>query len=146
MERVTKFRYLGITVSQDLTWSHHLRSVMKKANLRRLRDFKLPRRVLKNFYIHTVESILSENITTWMGNTTKQEKLALRRMVRSAERFIKAFLSNLHIYTKHPYLLYSPPHTHIYIYTHKYIYTCLTHTQQRTALGETCCYHSGEWL
>ncbi|KAK0154258.1 putative RNA-directed DNA polymerase from transposon BS [Merluccius polli] len=106
VERVEHFRYFGITISQDLTWSHHLSSIVKKANqrlyhLRRLRDFKLPLRVLRNFYTHIVESILCGSITTWMGNTTRRDQLALGRVVHSAERTIKTTLPNLQdIYTR----------------------------------------------
>lgn len=57
--------------------------------------------MLKNFYTHTVESILSGSIITWRGNITKRDQLALRRVVRSAERTIKTTLPNLQdIYTK----------------------------------------------
>ncbi|XP_055486754.1 collagen alpha-1(XXIV) chain-like [Leucoraja erinacea] len=90
----------------DLTWSHHLSSLVKKANqrlyhLRRLRDFKLPLRVLKNFYTHTVESILSGSIITWRGSTTERDQLALRRVLRSAEWTIQTTPPNLQdIYTK----------------------------------------------
>lgn len=45
VERVDTFKYLGVTISQDLSWTHHLRTIVKKARhlylLRRLRDFKL---------------------------------------------------------------------------------------------------------
>ncbi|KAK1795823.1 hypothetical protein P4O66_009846 [Electrophorus voltai] len=47
VERVDSFRYLGVHISQDLSWSHHTNSLEKKArqrlyHLRRLRDFGLP--------------------------------------------------------------------------------------------------------
>lgn len=99
------FKYLGVQISQDLTWSHHTATLVKKAHqclyhLRRLRDFKLPLRVLQHFYTCTIESILSGNITTWMGNTTQRDQQALMRVVRSAEKLIWTPLSNLQdIYT-----------------------------------------------
>lgn len=99
VEKMENFRYLGITISQDLTWSHHLSSVVKTAyqrlyHLRWLRDFKLPLRVLRNFYTQTVESILS-------GSITKRDQVALRREGGSAERTIETTLPNLqNIYTK----------------------------------------------
>ncbi|KAK1802877.1 hypothetical protein P4O66_021404 [Electrophorus voltai] len=69
-ERVDSFRYLGVHISQDLSWSHHTNSLAKKArqrlyHLRRLRDFRLPSKVLRNFYTCTIESILTGNITVW---------------------------------------------------------------------------------
>ena len=100
------FKYLGVNITQDLTWSCHINTLVKKARqrlycLRRLRDFKLPFMVLRNFYTCTIESILAGSITTWMGSTTQQDFLALRRVVRSAERTIRTTLPNLQdIYIK----------------------------------------------
>ncbi|XP_041841970.1 uncharacterized protein LOC121640325 [Melanotaenia boesemani] len=100
VERVDTFRYLGVTISQDLTWTQHITTTVKKARqrlylLRRLRDFKLPLRVLKNFYSCTIESILCGSITTWMGNCPKQDLLALKRVVRAAEWTTRTTLPNL---------------------------------------------------
>ncbi|KAK1792754.1 hypothetical protein P4O66_012672, partial [Electrophorus voltai] len=75
----------------DLSWSRHTNSLAKKArqhlyHLKCLRDFRLPSKVLWNFYTCTIESILTGNITVWFGNSTKQDRQALQRVVRSAER------------------------------------------------------------
>ncbi|KAK1784171.1 hypothetical protein P4O66_003983 [Electrophorus voltai] len=98
VERVDSFRYLGVHISQDLSWSRHTNSLAKKArqrfyHLRRLRDFRLPSKVLRNFYTCTIESILTGNITVWFGNSTKQDRQALQRVVRSAERITRNFLT-----------------------------------------------------
>ncbi|KAK1785723.1 hypothetical protein P4O66_019072 [Electrophorus voltai] len=90
VERVDSFRYLGVHISQDLSWSRHTNSLAKKAHqhlyhLRRLRDFRLPSKVLRNFYTYTIESILTGNITVWFGNSTMQDRQALQRVVHSAE-------------------------------------------------------------
>ncbi|KAK3521394.1 hypothetical protein QTP70_004125 [Hemibagrus guttatus] len=47
VERVDSFRYLGVHITQDLSWSCHINTVVKKAwqrlyHLRHLRDFRLP--------------------------------------------------------------------------------------------------------
>ncbi|KAK3553187.1 hypothetical protein QTP86_031764, partial [Hemibagrus guttatus] len=47
VERVDSFRYLSVHITQDLSWSCHINTVVKKArqrlyHLRRLRDFRLP--------------------------------------------------------------------------------------------------------
>ncbi|KAK1806993.1 hypothetical protein P4O66_004826, partial [Electrophorus voltai] len=60
VERVDSFRYLEVHISQDLSWSRHTNSLAKKArqclyHLRRLRDFRLPSKVLRNFYTCTIE-------------------------------------------------------------------------------------------
>uniref|UniRef100_A0A3P9IJZ8 Reverse transcriptase domain-containing protein n=1 Tax=Oryzias latipes TaxID=8090 RepID=A0A3P9IJZ8_ORYLA len=101
VERVNSFRYLGVHITQDLSWSCHINTVVKKArqrlyHLRRLRDFRLPSVVLRNFYSCTIESILTGNITTWFGNSTMQDRRALQRVVRSAERIIHTELPDLH--------------------------------------------------
>ncbi|KAK1784329.1 hypothetical protein P4O66_003518 [Electrophorus voltai] len=100
VERVDSFRYLGVPILQDLSWSHHTNSLAKKArqhlyHLRRLRDFRLPSKVLQNFYTCTIKSILTGNITVWFGNSTKQDRQALQRVVRSAERITHTELPDL---------------------------------------------------
>ncbi|KAK1802482.1 hypothetical protein P4O66_022153, partial [Electrophorus voltai] len=100
VERVDSFRYLGVHISQDLSWSHNTNSLAKKAlqhlyHLRRLRDFRLPSKVLRNFYTCTIKSILTGNITVWFGNSTKQDRQALQRVVRSAERITHTELPDL---------------------------------------------------
>ncbi|KAK3514726.1 hypothetical protein QTP70_029193, partial [Hemibagrus guttatus] len=101
VERLDSFRYLGVHITQDLSWSFHINTVVKKArqrlyHLRRLRDFRLPSKVLRNFYSCTIESILTGNITTRFGNSTMQDRPALQRVVRSAERIIRTKLPDLH--------------------------------------------------
>ncbi|KAK1799050.1 hypothetical protein P4O66_007312 [Electrophorus voltai] len=60
-----------------------------------LRDFRLPSKVLRNFYTCTIENILMGNITAWFGNSTKQDRQALQRVVCSAERIIHMELPDL---------------------------------------------------
>ena len=93
-------------VTTDLTWSTHLDTVVKKArqrlyHLRRLKKFRASQQVLRSFYSCTIESILTGNITAWYGNTSMQDRKALQRVVRSAERTLGGQLPNLNnIYTK----------------------------------------------
>ncbi|KAK1799599.1 hypothetical protein P4O66_000478 [Electrophorus voltai] len=100
VERADSFRYLGVHISQDLSWSHHTNSLAKKArqrlyHLRRLKDFRLPSKVLRNFYTCTIESILMGNITVRFGNSAKENRQALQRVVLSAERITHTELSDL---------------------------------------------------
>ncbi|KAK3516097.1 hypothetical protein QTP70_005428 [Hemibagrus guttatus] len=86
VERVDSFQYLGIHITQDLSWSCHVNTLVKKAwqrlfHLRRLKEFKLPSKVLKTFYTCTIESSLTGSITAWFGNSTKQDRQALQRVV-----------------------------------------------------------------
>ncbi|KAI5626366.1 gastrula zinc finger protein XlCGF28.1-like [Silurus asotus] len=100
VERVDRFRYIGVHITQDLSWSCRINTLVKKArqrlyHLRRLRDFKLPSQVLRTFYTCTIESVLTSSITSWFGNSTMQDRRAFQRVVRSAERTIRKEFPNL---------------------------------------------------
>ncbi|KAK3567138.1 hypothetical protein QTP86_010429 [Hemibagrus guttatus] len=79
VERVDSFRYLSVHITQDLSWSCHINTMVKKAqqqlyHLRRLRDCPL---------------------------STMQDRRALQRVVRSSECIIHTKLPDLHsIYSK----------------------------------------------
>ncbi|KAK1806291.1 hypothetical protein P4O66_000169 [Electrophorus voltai] len=60
-----------------------------------LRDFRLPSKVLRNFYTCTIKSILTGDITVWFGNSTKQDRQAFQRVERSAERITHTELPDL---------------------------------------------------
>ncbi|KAK3509541.1 hypothetical protein QTP70_001400 [Hemibagrus guttatus] len=69
VERVDSFRYLSVHITQDLSCSCHINTVVKKArqrlyHLRCLRDFRLYSKVLRNFYSCTIENILTGHIAT----------------------------------------------------------------------------------
>ncbi len=73
VEQVNSFKFLGVHITEDLTWSAHTDAVLKKAHqrlffLRRLRKFVMSPSILRSFYSCTVESILTGCITTWFGN------------------------------------------------------------------------------
>ncbi|KAK3548865.1 hypothetical protein QTP70_021277 [Hemibagrus guttatus] len=106
VERVDSFQYLGVQNTQDLSWSCPINTLVKKFrqhlyHLRRLKDFKLPSKVLKTFYTCTTEIILTGSITAWFGNSNKQDRQALQRVVRSVEHTIRTELPDLEtIYSK----------------------------------------------
>lgn len=106
VEKVSSYRYLGVHISEDLTWSTHISTLVKKArqrlyHVRRLRKFKISTALQKSFYIATVESVLSGSITAWYGNCSSQDKIALHRVIRCAERITRTALPGLQdIYTR----------------------------------------------
>ena len=106
VERVANFRYLGVTLSEDLTWTAHIDQVVKKARqrlyfFRRLRKYKLNRKILTNFYTCIIQSILTGNIISWFGNSTAKDRSRLQRVARAAERTIGGELPTLQgIYTR----------------------------------------------
>ncbi len=106
VERVSSFKFLGVHITEDLTWSAHTDAVLKKAHqrlffLRRLRKFGTSPRILRSFYTCTVESILTGCITAWFGNSTAGNRRALQRVVRTARHIVGGELPSLQdIYTR----------------------------------------------
>ncbi len=99
VERVSSFKYLGVNISEDLTWTTHIQTQVKKArqrlyHLRQLRKFRISPAILKTFYSGAIESVLTQCIWVWYGNSWNQDCKALQRVVRLAER-IRGLLSPL---------------------------------------------------
>ncbi len=106
VERVNSFKFLGVHITEDLTWSTHTDAVLKKSHqrlffLRRLRKFGMSPSILRSFYTCTVESILTGCITAWFGNSTAGNRKALQRVVRTARHIVGGELPSLQdIYTR----------------------------------------------
>ncbi len=106
VERVSSFKFLGIHITEDLTWSAHTDAVLKKAHqrlffLRRLRKFGTSPRILRSFYTCTVESILTSCIAAWFGNSTAGNRKTLQRVVRTARHIVGGEIPSLQdIYTR----------------------------------------------
>lgn len=91
VERVPSFKFLGVHISEDLTWTLNTSSLVKKAHqrlffLRRLRKAHLSPQILGNFYPCAIESILTYCITVWYGNCTAHDRKTLQRVVKTAQR------------------------------------------------------------
>ena len=72
VERVHDFRFLGVQISDDLTWTLNITAIIKKAQqrlhfLRVLRKNNLEQKLLLSFYRSTMESLLTYCLTTWYG-------------------------------------------------------------------------------
>ncbi len=106
VERVNSFKFLGVHITEDLTWSAHTDAVLKKAHqclffMRRLSKFGTSPSILRSFYTCTVESILTGCITTWFGNSTAGNRKTLQRVVRTARHIVGGELPSLQdIYTR----------------------------------------------
>ncbi len=106
VERVSSFKFLGVHITEDLTWTTHTQSVVRKAHqrlffLRRLKKFGLSSKILRQFYSCTVESILTGCITAWYGNCTTLNRKALQTIVQTAQHIIGGELPSLQdIYTQ----------------------------------------------
>ncbi len=90
MEHVASFKFLGVHLSEDLSWTLSTSILIKKAQqrlyfLRKLREAHLSPHILLNFYRCTIESILTNCITVWYGNCTVSDQKALQRVVKTAQ-------------------------------------------------------------
>ncbi|XP_061625292.1 uncharacterized protein LOC133475891 [Phyllopteryx taeniolatus] len=90
---VETFKFLGITVSQDLKWAININSVPKKALqrmyfLRLLRKHGMPQELLRQFYTAVIESVLCSSITVRFGAAPKKDRLRLQRTIKTAERIV----------------------------------------------------------
>ncbi len=84
VERVSSFKYLGVNISEDLTWTTHIQTQVKKArqrlyHLRQLRKFRVSPTILKTFYSGTIESVL----TQWICVVWKQLQSRLQSLAES---------------------------------------------------------------
>jgi hypothetical protein len=89
VEQVESFKFLGVHITNKLTWSKHTKTVMKRARqnlfpLRRLKRFGMGPQILKRFYSCTIESILTGCITAWYGNYSASDRKALLSVVPRA--------------------------------------------------------------
>ena len=105
VERVSSTKFLGVHISDDLSWTTNTKSLAKKAQqrlyfLRKLKKASAPPSIMTTFYRGTIESILSSCITVWGGSCTEQNRKTLQRVVNTAKKIIGAPLLSLQdIYT-----------------------------------------------
>ena len=100
IEQVSSTKFLGVDISEDLSWTANTTSLAKKAQrrlyfLRKLRKAGTPPPIMCTFYRGTIESILTNCITVWGGSCTDSNRKALQRIVNTAGRIIGASLPPL---------------------------------------------------
>ncbi len=106
VERVSSFKYLGVNISEDLTWTAHIQTQVKKArqrlyHLRQLRKFRVSPAILKTFYSGAIEVYWLSASQCGTVTPQKQDCKALQRVVRLAERISGSALPSLQdIYLK----------------------------------------------
>ncbi|KAI4885335.1 hypothetical protein NFI96_001849 [Prochilodus magdalenae] len=87
----SRYVFLGVHISEDLTWSLNSSTMVKKAQqrlyfLRSLKKAHLCPRILVDFYRCTIESILTNCISVWYGSCSASDRKALQRVVKTAQR------------------------------------------------------------
>ncbi len=121
VERIESFKFLGLQISADLTWSTHISQQVGKAQhriyfLRKLKHAQLTQNLLTNFCCSAIESLLTYCWTVWFSSCTEENRKDLQRVVSAAERVIGTLLPILSdIYTdwlqkKARHILKDPTH------------------------------------
>ncbi|KAF7658302.1 hypothetical protein LDENG_00014450, partial [Lucifuga dentata] len=100
VETVSSFRFLGVHLSGELTWSVNTKAVMAKAQqrlhfLRVLRKNKLDQRLLVTFYRSTIESVITYCISAWYAGSSAADRKALQRVINTAQKIVGCPLPSL---------------------------------------------------
>ncbi|KAI3356651.1 hypothetical protein L3Q82_003285 [Scortum barcoo] len=97
--------FLGVHISEDLTWTHHTDFITKSARQQAL----LPPQAagcgggstwtqhgyLCSFYRCTIERILTGCITAWYSSCTALNRKALQRVVKAAQHITRTELPSM---------------------------------------------------
>lgn len=71
MERVSQFKFLGVSVSEELTWSTNIMLAVGKAqrhlHLKKLRNARIPQQLVMNFYHCATSSVLTYGFLVWFS-------------------------------------------------------------------------------
>ena len=90
MDWVVSFKFLGVHITNKLTWSKHTKTVVKRARqhlfpLRRLKRFVMGPQILKKLHSRTIKNIKTGCITAWYDSCSASDHKALQRVVRTAQ-------------------------------------------------------------
>ena len=93
VEVVTHYKYLGVSVSNDLTWTANTTALISKAKqrmyfLRQLKKFNVNRDILTLFYESTVQSVMGFALLVWWKGLKEKDKKHFNRIHKTAEQLI----------------------------------------------------------
>ena len=93
IERVSNFKYLGITFDEKLEWQDQINKVQKKLNqrlffMRKLNSFNIDKTLLSLFYKSCVLSTVTFCLTAWGGNTRVRDRTRIDRALKSAGKMM----------------------------------------------------------
>ena len=91
VEQVQTYKYLGVTVDNKFSWEIHTKNTVSKMNkrmyfLRKLSQFQVNLKLKTMFFKATIESLVSFCITVWGGNSRKEDKGRIDRIIKIASK------------------------------------------------------------
>ena len=89
VERVSSYKYLGVHLTDSLTWGDQVDALIKKLNsrlycLRKMAIFKVRTDVMNMFYNATIYGVWRYCLITWGRNVTKADKERIDGIIRKA--------------------------------------------------------------
>ena len=88
---VPSYKYLGVTIQNDLKWNDHVTAQVKKADrrmyfVRRLMKLKIDNKIICLFYNSIVSSVLVYAASCWYNSCDTQQK---KEVCKFARKLIK---------------------------------------------------------
>ena len=93
IEICENYKYLGLTVSKDLTWKENTGNVRKKVMkrmhfLRLLKKFGVSPNIRRLFYEAVIGSTISYGVSVWGSALTAASRASLQRLIRANQRIV----------------------------------------------------------
>ena len=93
VEQVTIFKYLGLTLSTDLSWNYHADAIVAKANkrlffLRKLKQAGVDVKLLGLFYSSVIQSVLTYCVTVFFNSLRRTERKNIDRVTAIAQKIV----------------------------------------------------------
>ena len=95
VERARTYKYLGVMLNNDLSWSSNSDSIISKLNsrlycLRKLKKFNVNICILKNFYQLVIKSVFTYCCVCWGGSITKRDINRITGIIKKSGSIIQS--------------------------------------------------------
>ena len=100
VECVESYKYLGMTLDNELNWHLHISTLCSKLSqrlyfLRKLKTFKINADILNLFYSAMLQSLITFGITCWGGSLLEGDSDLINSIIHKAEKVIGRSLPNV---------------------------------------------------
>ena len=100
ISQVPSYKYLGVMIDQNLTWTDHIDFTCKKIQqriyfLRRLRSFGASAQIIFLFFTSVIQSVMLYCSTAWYNSLSVKNKAKLQRQIKICSKIIGLPIENL---------------------------------------------------
>ncbi len=98
--QVSTYKYLGVMIDQNLTWTDHIDFTCKKIQqriyfLRRLRSFGASAQIIFLFFTSVIQSVMLYCSTAWYNSLSVKDKAKLQHQIKICSKIIGRPISHL---------------------------------------------------